>query len=63
MDYVERWPLSDVLTLLSQHRAAASTPLRVLLGRPAGSWWQSLAYQLGKANIDDAGQRELAPFR
>jgi len=63
VDYAERWPLQDMVTLLRQHQAASSAPLRVLLlARPAGGWWRSLAYQLGKANIDDIGQWELAPL-
>jgi tetratricopeptide (TPR) repeat protein len=63
IDYAERWPLPDVLTLLGQHQAAASTPLRMLLlARPAGGWWQSLAHQFSKTNIEDVGQWELAPL-
>jgi len=47
VDYAERWPLQDVLTLLSQHRVAASTRIRILLlARPGSGWCQSLAYQL-----------------
>ena len=43
VDYAERWPLQDVLTLLGQHRVAASTRIRILLlARPGSGWWQSL---------------------
>jgi tetratricopeptide (TPR) repeat protein len=67
VDYAERWPLEDLVTLLRQHQSAASTPpstpLRVLLlARPGGGWWQSLAYQLSTIDIDDAKERELAPL-
>ena len=63
VDYAERWPLLDMLTLLRQHQAAASTPVRaLLLARSAGGWWQSLVHQLSNANLDDVGQWELAPL-
>ncbi|TWV56357.1 tetratricopeptide repeat protein [Streptomyces misionensis] len=55
VDYAERWPLSDLITLIRQHGAAARDRLRVLLlSRPAGDWWQDLAHQLSKLDILDA---------
>jgi hypothetical protein len=63
VDYAERWPVADLIALLRQHDEAAGTPVRVLLlARPGGIWWQSLAYQLNKINIDDAQRRELSPL-
>jgi hypothetical protein len=63
VDYAERWPLQDLLTLLRQHQTVMSPRLRVLLlARPAGGWWQSLAYQLNTINIDDVERWELAPL-
>jgi hypothetical protein len=45
VDYAERWPPADLITLVRQHRDAARDRLRLLLlARPAGAWWQSLAY-------------------
>jgi hypothetical protein len=36
VDYAERWPLADLITLIAQHHRAARTALRVLLlARPA----------------------------
>jgi hypothetical protein len=55
VDYAERWPLEDLITLVRQHRDAARDRLRILLlARPAGTWWQGLAHQLAKLDIFDA---------
>jgi hypothetical protein len=55
VDYAERWPLPDLITLIRQHRDAARDRLRILLlSRPAGDWWQDLAHQLSKLDIPDA---------
>ncbi|GLX48966.1 hypothetical protein Shyhy01_19160 [Streptomyces hygroscopicus subsp. hygroscopicus] len=55
VDYAERWPLPDLITLIRQHSAAARDRLRILLlSRPAGDWWQDLAHQLSKLDILDA---------
>ncbi|MEY9944660.1 tetratricopeptide repeat protein [Kitasatospora sp. GAS1066B] len=63
VDYAERWPLADLLTLVRQHREAARDRLRVLLlSRPAGDWWQGLAHQLAKLDIFDAAAVPLAPL-
>lgn len=63
VDYAERWPLPDLLTLVRQHREAARDRLRVLLlSRPAGDWWQGLAHQLAKLDIFDAAAVPLAPL-
>ncbi|WP_053670317.1 tetratricopeptide repeat protein, partial [Streptomyces caelestis] len=52
VDYAERWPLDDLITLVRQHRDAARDRLRILLlARPAGTWWQGLAHQLAKLDI------------
>jgi hypothetical protein len=47
VDYAERWSTTDLLTLLRDTAAPASFPVRVLLlARPAGTWWQTLAYRM-----------------
>ncbi|MFE9429185.1 tetratricopeptide repeat protein [Kitasatospora sp. NPDC006697] len=63
VDYAERWPLADLLTLVRQHREAARDRLRLLLlSRPAGDWWQGLAHQLAKLDVYDAEAVPLAPL-
>ncbi|OMI84592.1 hypothetical protein BSZ07_38095 [Streptomyces sp. M1013] len=54
VDYAERWPLEDLVTLVRQHRDAARDRLRILLlSRPTGTWWQGLAHQFAKLDILD----------
>ncbi|MFI9162514.1 tetratricopeptide repeat protein [Kitasatospora aureofaciens] len=63
VDYAERWPLADLLTLVRQHREAVRDRLRLLLlSRPAGDWWQGLAHQLAKLDVFDAETVPLAPL-
>ncbi|MFJ3037175.1 tetratricopeptide repeat protein [Streptomyces tendae] len=60
VDYAERWPLEDLIALVRQHRDAARDRLRILLlARPAGTWWQSLAHQLSKVDIFDVDAVKL----
>jgi hypothetical protein len=52
VDYAERWPLTDLLELISDASGPAGQRLRVLLlARPAGSWWQGLSYRIDKMGI------------
>jgi tetratricopeptide (TPR) repeat protein len=47
IDYAERWTIGDLLSLLRDTAIDAEMPIRVLLlARPAGTWWQSLAYRI-----------------
>jgi hypothetical protein len=47
VDYAERWPVSDLLALAEDPLLRTRVPTRVLLlARPAGGWWDSLAYRL-----------------
>ncbi|WP_405786456.1 tetratricopeptide repeat protein [Streptomyces sp. NBC_01367] len=63
VDYAERWPLADLLTLVRQHRDAARDRLRILLlSRPAGDWWQGLAHQFAKLDIFDSETVPLEPL-
>ncbi|MGO4425338.1 hypothetical protein AB4Z54_43300, partial [Streptomyces sp. MCAF7] len=60
VDYAERWPLEDLITLVRQHRDAARDKLRILLlARPAGTWWQGLAHQFTKLDILDVDALRL----
>ncbi|MFE5534094.1 tetratricopeptide repeat protein, partial [Embleya sp. NPDC056538] len=52
VDYAERWPVADLLALLA-HAAVQGCPVRVLLvARPAGLWWQTLAHRLDRLDVD-----------
>ena len=60
VDYAERWPLEDLITLIRQHRDAARDRLRILLlARPTGTWWQGLAHQFAKLDILDVDALRL----
>lgn len=60
VDYADRWPMEDLITLVRQHRDAARDRVRLLLlSRPAGSWWEALTHQLGKLDIDDVQPLKL----
>lgn len=60
VDYAERWPLADLITLVRQHRDAARDRLRILLlARPAGTWWQGLAHQFAKLDVLDVAAVKL----
>ncbi|MGI5241130.1 hypothetical protein [Dactylosporangium sp. CA-139066] len=62
VDYAERWPLHDLMTLLAQHRVAAGGAVRILLlSRPAG-WWHQLRHQASKVDIDDVMHLPLPPL-
>ena len=62
VDYAERWNIGNLLSLVADANAAAKTPVRLLLlARPAGTWWQSLHFQI-KHDLDVAADaRELGP--
>ncbi|MGH3774214.1 MAG: tetratricopeptide repeat protein, partial [Pseudonocardiaceae bacterium] len=46
VDYAERWPVGDLLALARDPLLRTGVPTRVLLlARPAGPWWDSLAYR------------------
>ncbi|WP_141586123.1 tetratricopeptide repeat protein [Actinomadura sp. WMMA1423] len=46
-DYAERWDVADLLRMLSDLRGAEGPKVRVLLlARPAGTWWQTLAHRM-----------------
>jgi tetratricopeptide (TPR) repeat protein len=60
VDYAERWPLEDLITMVRQHRDAARDRLRILLlARSAGTWWQGLAHQFAKLDILDVNAIRL----
>ena len=52
VDYAERWPPLDLLALVADAALQEDQRVRVLLlARPAGSWWQSLAYSIDRMNV------------
>ena len=48
VDYAERWPLTTLLSLMQDSVLRdVQLPLRILLiGRPAGTWWQSVSNRI-----------------
>ncbi|WP_147449338.1 tetratricopeptide repeat protein [Actinomadura pelletieri] len=46
VDYAERWPVTDLLALLAD--AAGQGARVLLLARPAGPWWSTLAFNIAK---------------
>jgi tetratricopeptide (TPR) repeat protein len=47
-DYAERWPTADLLTMLTDATLQGRAARVLLLARPAGPWWQNLAYRLDR---------------
>jgi hypothetical protein len=46
-DYAERWETADLLALLRNTANPTGFPMRLLLlARPAGTWWQTVAYRI-----------------
>ncbi|MGW3352965.1 tetratricopeptide repeat protein [Nonomuraea rubra] len=63
VDYAERWDTADVLSLLADTRVGTGPPVRVLLlARPAGTWWQGLAYRIERDVHLTPGRTELGPL-
>ncbi|WP_131738250.1 tetratricopeptide repeat protein, partial [Actinomadura roseirufa] len=46
VDYAERWPVADLLALLGDATGQGARVL--LLARPAGAWWDTLAFNIDK---------------
>ncbi|MQA24459.1 MAG: tetratricopeptide repeat protein, partial [Micromonosporaceae bacterium] len=61
VDYAERWPAEDLLTLVGDLRGSAAPVRLLLLSRPAGHWWQGLAHELGEQGAD-VGAVPLPPL-
>ena len=53
IDYAERWPTGDLLTVLAQRLLApAGIPVRaLLLARAAGYWWHGLRHHLDRGDV------------
>ncbi|MGH3950775.1 MAG: tetratricopeptide repeat protein [Pseudonocardiaceae bacterium] len=52
VDYAERWPTGDLLALAQDPLLRTGVPTRVLLlSRPAGGWWDSLAHRLNRFDM------------
>ena len=51
-DYAERWPIDDLLEFLREAAGRDGGRARVLLvARPAGVWWQTLASRLDRMDV------------
>lgn len=62
-DYAERWSTGDLLTLLRDTAGPTNVPVRVLLlARPTGTWWQSLAYRMEHDRDVETGTLLLPPL-
>ncbi|MCK9921770.1 tetratricopeptide repeat protein, partial [Frankia sp. AgPm24] len=59
VDYAERWPLTELLRLLTDRRVqAAGGRVRVLLlARSGQGWWESLAHRLDDQDVAVSEQR------
>ncbi|WP_158710069.1 tetratricopeptide repeat protein [Streptomyces katrae] len=65
LDYAERWDTPDLLTLLDDTNVGAGRGIRVrvlLLARPSGVWWQSVAYRMEHDLGVHAERFELPPL-
>ncbi|MEV5315496.1 tetratricopeptide repeat protein [Streptomyces sp. NPDC052610] len=64
VDYAERWPIPDLRTLLREPLLSrGSAPVRVLLlARPAGAWWDSLATWVDETLDAPAHAHPLRPL-
>ncbi|MFC9327432.1 hypothetical protein [Kitasatospora sp. NPDC057015] len=65
VDYAERWDTEDLLTLLTDTHVGArrGIPVRILLlARPAGPWWQNLAFRIEHALHVVPARSELPPL-
>ncbi|GAB3969721.1 tetratricopeptide repeat protein [Actinoallomurus acanthiterrae] len=62
VDYAERWDSTDLLRLLADLGRPADATVRVLLlARPAGTWWQTLAHRI-EADLEwESDSRALGP--
>jgi hypothetical protein len=61
VDYADRWPYTDLVSLLEDQTTGYYTggPVRVLLlARSAGAWWETLAHKFERVGLD-AHERAL----
>lgn len=60
-DYAERWETANLLALLRHAADQAAFPIRLLLlARPSGTWWQTLAYRIERT-FDIAAEAMFLP--
>ncbi|MEU9175101.1 tetratricopeptide repeat protein [Streptomyces sp. NPDC048420] len=52
VDYAERWPTSDLLEMLTDATRQGRKARVLLLARPSGIWWQTLASDLDRLEIE-----------
>ena len=52
VDYAERWPLTDLLELITDAARQGGSKVRILLlARPAGTWWQTVSYRIDQMSF------------
>lgn len=52
VDYAERWPTGDLLEMLADATRQGGRTRVLLLARPSGIWWQTLAGDLDELEIE-----------
>ncbi|WP_331727661.1 tetratricopeptide repeat protein [Streptomyces sp. NBC_01176] len=54
VDYAERWPTAELLTMMTDATLQEQQARVLLLARPAGVWWQTLVYRLDRLDLPAA---------
>lgn len=63
VDYADRWEPADLLALLRKMVRSTDLSVRIImLSRPAGTWWQTLSYQIERSLDIAVDQMYLSPL-
>ena len=60
VDYADRWPIADLLSVLSAHTQVTGKVRVLLVGRTESGWWPSVARQLHEVGVEDAAPLRLS---